>query len=311
METQELDEQGRAGWQRAVEHARHFADEHGWQLGVLEMALGAGLLAWGIQDGVIDMGTQLVASVLDHGTTEGAIGAATGGALGVLPGLVLKSIGVAAMGTAFSVPAVVLMGGGALLMGLAGYGAGRLAADFLHPAPSLGEFIGPACLAAVGVALLLDGARRLARDEELRGAVSRFADGVLYLRHLPLQQVLDNREALLASLSAELTALSKSPVGMGGVATATAAGAAAGSALAAGSVTVVGSHALGGAALALGLVSAPVWPVVVGGAAAGGAAYAAWRWWRKSGTESPEFQMPVLPRMTPLAIEFDPPIGDK
>ena len=43
-----------------------------------------------------------------------------------------------------------------------------------------------------------------------------------------------------------------------------------------GSVTVLGSHALGAAALSLGLVSAPLWPVIAGGAAGLGLGYAAW-----------------------------------
>lgn len=50
-----------------------------------------------------------------------------------------------------------------------------------------------------------------------------------------------------------------------GVTTAT--GAVIGGHIAAGSVTALGSHALGGLALSLGLVSAPVWPVIAGGAA--------------------------------------------
>jgi hypothetical protein len=66
-------------------------------------------------------------------------------------------------------------------------------------------------------------------------------------------------------------------VGVGALVAAGAGGVAAGSAVAAGSVTVLGSHALGSAALALGLVSAPVWPAVFGGVLTLGLGYAAWR----------------------------------
>ena len=59
-------------------------------------------------------------------------------------------------------------------------------------------------------------------------------------------------------------------------------GAAAGEALAKGSVTVLASLALGGAASILGLISAPVLPVVAGvaiGAGMGSAAYKAIECW--------------------------------
>lgn len=47
--------------------------------------------------------------------------------------------------------------------------------------------------------------------------------------------------------------------------------------IAAGSVTVLGSHGLGAAALSLGLISAPVWPVIAGGAAGLAVGLAGWK----------------------------------
>ena len=38
-----------------------------------------------------------------------------------------------------------------------------------------------------------------------------------------------------------------------------------------------GSHALGGMALSLGLISAPVWPAVAAALAVGGVGFAAWK----------------------------------
>ena len=49
-----------------------------------------------------------------------------------------------------------------------------------------------------------------------------------------------------------------------------------GSVLAAGSVTALGSSSLGAMALSLGIISAPIWPVVAG--AAGGAALGIMAW---------------------------------
>ncbi|MFT4027274.1 MAG: hypothetical protein QM676_10795 [Novosphingobium sp.] len=54
-------------------------------------------------------------------------------------------------------------------------------------------------------------------------------------------------------------------------------GAAAGAAYAASTVTVLGSSTLGGVGLSLGLVSAPVWPVVAGAIGAGALALTGWK----------------------------------
>lgn len=71
-------------------------------------------------------------------------------------------------------------------------------------------------------------------------------------------------------------------VGVGGAAAAGAAGAAAGAAYAAGTVTVLGSSTLGGIGLSLGLVTAPVWPVIVGGVGAASLGYLGWKVLRSS-----------------------------
>jgi len=66
-------------------------------------------------------------------------------------------------------------------------------------------------------------------------------------------------------------------VGAGATVAAGAGGAAAGAAYAASTVTVLGSSTLGGIGLPLGLVSAPVWPVVAGGVGAAGLGYVGWK----------------------------------
>lgn len=71
-------------------------------------------------------------------------------------------------------------------------------------------------------------------------------------------------------------------VGAGATLAAGAGGAAAGAAYAAGTVTVLGSSTLGGAALSLGLVSAPVWPAVAGGVGAAGLGLLGWKLLRSS-----------------------------
>lgn len=277
----ELPETGMRAFTSAFDLASTWAREHGWETGVAEMALGGALLAWGVESGAIELGQQLVASLFDDGVVEGMLGGATGTALGALPGMIVKSIGIVGMGSAIGVPALVLMGGGALIMGLAGYGAGRLVADYLHQAPALAELAGPGFLVLVGTALLLDGARRISNDPDVQAGVSRFTDGVLDLATLGKVRLLGTKDALVAYLHGEIsalaTALKGSPAGAAAAAAGIGVGAAAGGAVAASSVTVLGSSTLGGLALSLGMVSAPLWPVLAGAGAAALAAYGAWK----------------------------------
>lgn len=71
-------------------------------------------------------------------------------------------------------------------------------------------------------------------------------------------------------------------LGVGATAAAGAGGAAVGAAYAAGTVTILGSSTLGGIGLSLGLVSAPLWPVIAGGAGAAGLGYVSWKLLRSS-----------------------------
>lgn len=66
-------------------------------------------------------------------------------------------------------------------------------------------------------------------------------------------------------------------VGAGAAVAAGAGGAAAGAAYAASTVTVLGSSTLGGVGLSLGLVPAPVWPVIAGGVGAAGLGLVGWK----------------------------------
>ena len=63
----------------------------------------------------------------------------------------------------------------------------------------------------------------------------------------------------------------------------TIAGAVIGSSAAASSVTFLGSHALGGLAVSLGLISPPMWPVIAVGAAGAGTFHILWKLSKKWG----------------------------
>lgn len=263
---------------RLVADTRDWCEAHGAEIGVIEMAVGGALIAWGLQNGLIEMGTDLVATALADQGLAAKVGGAAGATVGSLPGLVLGSIGVAAGGTAIGIPAVIVIGGGAFILGSMGYTLTDIISQFLKP--DLVELLTVSSVVLVGTALLIDGARRFVTDPRVLDAASAVAKGVLHLKDLTvdvLARTADELKAIIDSMlskpESSTDAAGSTVGGVGGAAT----GAFIGSTLGAGAVTVLGSTTLGAAALSLGLVSAPVWPIVVGGAAGLGLGYFAWK----------------------------------
>jgi hypothetical protein len=107
----------------------------------------------------------------------------------------------------------------------------------------------------------------------------------VYARILPAGQlaaeVIANSLDDLLAIAKAMAALPEDAVDAAGSAASGlgvgAVGTAAGAAIAASTVTVLGSTTLGSAALTLGLVSAPLWPVIVGGSAGLAIGYGAWK----------------------------------
>lgn len=284
---------------KAVNYAKEICAENQWAVGVGEMALGAAVIAWGVQSGHIQMGADVVATKLSE---AGLVGAATGSSIAGIGASILGSIGVAGAST-FAIPAIALIGGGAAIFGLAGYAVGDIAQKFFVPPAGFGDFFFGASIAAVGTALMIDGARRIITDQKVLALASNIKDGVIQLAELSSEVIantLDELQAIIGKLQLELEAMIKNiaehpdakDIALGTTtATAAATGTILGSGLAAGSVTVLGSHGLGAVALSLGLVSAPVWPIVAGGAAGLAVGLAAWKgikhYRNKPGTDDP------------------------
>lgn len=269
-----MNEPDKRGFQKALDYSKTWCAEHQWAVGVGEMALGAAVIAWGLQSGHIHMGTDVVATQLSDG---GIIGGATGAGLGGIGGSILGSIGVAGAFT-FGIPALALAGGGALILGAAGYGVGDLVQKFLTPPGGFGDFFFGASILGIGIALLIHGARRVVKDANLLKLASKIKDGVIYVAKLTVKVVAKTLEELHSLFNDLLKGGFVKEVAHGTtVGVATVVGTGVGGSLAAGSVTVLGSHALGGAALSLGLVSAPLWPVIAGGAAGLAVGLAAWK----------------------------------
>ena len=95
--------------------------------------------------------------------------------------------------------------------------------------------------------------------------LGRLAAEVVACNGNELQAYLHRHQSTVQNACAvgSVTALTAGMAGLGGAASAA-------------TVTVLGSHAFGAAALALGFVSAPVWPVVAGAAVGLGLGYTAW-----------------------------------
>lgn len=243
------------------QYATDWCNKHQWQLGVTEMALGAALLAAGWRNGALQMGADFVVHKLNPGWAPEITGGASG--LAGLATYFIGNVGVAALGSAFCIPALAIAGGAALVFGLAGYGAAKLIESFLQQAPTIGPFTTAAGLLAVGSWLIIDGARRVPL---IREGLAQAKEAGVHLARVAGSLVVDCVNAFATLLKEEVTPflrnVAKDPatgaalLGAAGLGTA-------GVVIAPSLVTVMGSGTLGSAAMALGLVSAPVWPIAV------------------------------------------------
>ena len=256
-----------------IKWATEWASEHQVAVGVTEIALGSAAIAFGVNTGCIEIGGNIVTTLLDNTAREVGIGSAIGGGVA---GMLIGGIGVAACGGAIGIPAVLVVGGAAWVFGASGYTLGSEIVKLLNPI-DWGSFGLGCSLLTVGLALILDGIRRVMPDcvkEAIKHAASTFVNGVIFLGQCVTKVIADSLNALttlytkshnkileLAQQKGVKEAVSTTVV-IGGAA----GGAAIGTAAAASTVTVLGSSTLGSVALGLGLVSAPLWPVIAIGA---------------------------------------------
>jgi hypothetical protein len=269
-------EMGKFG--QIMDYVHEQCSMHRWAVGVGEMAVGAAIIATGVQLGHIHIGSDVLGTELDGTSSESIGGGVLGAGTATVAAAILGSIGVVGGGGAVAIPAWLLISGGSAIFGTAGFGIGDAVHHFLHPPIDVGEFFAGVSLTNIGVALLIDGARRLISDEGLKQSLSDFRDGVVHLIGLTGRVIVDSFDALKRMIDALAPngvpdAAGSAATGVAGAAT----GAAIGTSVAAGTVSVLGSHALGGLALSLGLISAPLWPVFAGGAAGLAIGYGTWR----------------------------------
>ena len=108
----------KSGFERALELCKTWSVEHQAEVGVAEMALGAAIVSWGVMNGHIAMGQDVVASKLaDIGGLAGlGIGAAGAAAIAatILKGVFVGGVGMVAGVTC--IPALAIIGGGSLIL---------------------------------------------------------------------------------------------------------------------------------------------------------------------------------------------------
>lgn len=264
------------GYKKAFDYCLKWGTDHQAEIGVAEMALGAGIISWGLQNGFIEIGKDVVGSKLAE--IGGTVGAGLGAAgAPVIATTILKSVfiggitGIQGVTMAPAIPAILLVGGGAMVLGAFGYTAGDIVEGFIDS--DLSEHLNDASIVAVGLALLIDGSRRVVKDERVLEVASDLKEDVIRLTNASTGIVVKSWEELQTIIN-EIGSSPEAGVMTGG---ATVAGAAIGGTLAAGTVTVLGSHGLGAVALSLGLVSAPVWPIIAGGIAGLAVGFSTWR----------------------------------
>lgn len=267
---------------RILNYVSKFAKEHKVLIGTVEMAAGAALLSYGVQSGAIEMGKDFVATAFGHNDFAKWIGLG-GGAAGAVAGLIIGGVGIVGMGGAIGIPAAAVCAGAAWIFGASGFTVTSAIQSFLEGfAANFGDALVGTGILALGIALLLDGARRVLPEnvtEKIEDAVSCFKKGIIFLVKFA-GTVLANTYKKLQDISTAayklIEEMGPKNVGIiaGSAITTTAlsvGGVAAGSAVATSTVTLLGSQTLGGLALTLGVVSAPVWPVVLLGIAGGAA----------------------------------------
>jgi hypothetical protein len=270
----ELSDDDARSFAKLFKFAKKWSTENQWAVGVVEMAVGAGLVALGVHNGFIEMGSQLIATELGGSNAESIAGAAGGAGIGAIAGSIIGSIGVAGMGGAIGIPAALVIGGAAVVLGMAGYAVGDIIHNFTN-AVDIHDIAVNGSVLLVGVALIIDGARRCIQDPIVLSTLSAFKEKAVVLNDLTSK--------IIATSMRELQGFAEKDNGTGSVVLGAGLGASAGGAIAASSVTVLGSQALGGVGLSLGLISAPIWPIVAGVAGGAGIGYAAYKtikYWR-------------------------------
>ena len=191
----------KAGFQKVLKSVEIFCKRNPCVVGGAEIVTGAGLIALAVKLGAVDMGTHLVGLDAHQFNIESLVGAGSGGLTGSASAI-LGSVGVAAGGGAIGIPAGLLGVAGAAIGAFTGYSVGDLIHNLTAQVPSYLSFIGVGSLLVVGVALIIDGCRRILGSETFQKAWSSFKDGIIYLADVTARVVSKTASEISEFLSA-------------------------------------------------------------------------------------------------------------
>lgn len=181
---------------KIIKEIKRWCDKNQLAVGVGEMAVGASLIAWGVHNGVIEMGSQLVATQLGGANAESLVGAIGGSGIGAVAGSILGSIGVAGMGGAIGIPAVLVIGGASVVLGMAGYTAGDISHNVENMPVDIESLAVNGSLLLIGLSLIIDGARRSINDESVLAALSKYKENVIYMKGITANIVAKTNDEL-------------------------------------------------------------------------------------------------------------------
>ena len=180
MKAIELSGEEKAGFQKVLKSVEIFCKKNPCVVGGAEIVTGTGLIALAIKLGAVGMSTHLVGLDASQFNVESLLGASAGGMTGSAASI-LGSVGIAASGGAIGIPAGLLGVAGAAIGAFTGYSIGDVAHNLLAHVPSYLSFIGVGSLLVIGLALIIDGCRRILGSETFQKALSSFKDGIIYL----------------------------------------------------------------------------------------------------------------------------------
>lgn len=231
------------------------------------MALGAGLITYAVQNGLVDETVHAINALSDPLFNNASkIGGALGGGIGFIAGSIIGSIGVAALGGAIGIPAIVVAGGASLILGLAGYTAGDILNNIMNTIDYQSLALNGSVF-LIGLGLLIDGARRCLSSEKVKAHFANIKNGVILLSEVPgkvvARSIAQMRQLAKVALSNVEPIAYDAPIALAVGSTALIAGTGTFSA----TTTVFGSSTLGSLAISAGLIN-PVTLPVVGFAAA-------------------------------------------
>jgi len=182
MTTIAMTAQDKGSFHNAIDYCKQWATQHQAEVGIAEIALGAGLIAWGLQMGQLQLGRDVVGSRWADigGAASAGVGAIAGPAFAAtfLNSIFIGGVaGVAGVTLIPAIPAMALVGGAAAIFGAFGYTVSDLAARAFQP--DLSDIVFGASITTVGVALLIDGTRRVVKDERVLELASKLKDGII------------------------------------------------------------------------------------------------------------------------------------